>query len=168
LEKAWQKHILTEELDKKGVVMMEGKGRSTIREVLTIVFCLILVPLFLSGCMGYSSTPSTTAPSTTETPTQNPAETHVLAALAQAKSTLHTTSDGFCQYIEGDITNNTGQMIGYGSISFNLFDKEGRQIGSTLDNCVNLKAGTIWHFKALIFENNWTRYQCSDFTGWYQ
>ncbi len=77
-----------------------------------------------------------------------------------------TTSDydGFALYIEGVIKNNTDKDMSYVQVTFNLYDAEGNQIGTALDNINNLKAGGTWKFKAMGIENA-TSYELAEITG---
>lgn len=58
-------------------------------------------------------------------------------------------SDGFAFYIEGGIRNNTNKQYSYVQVSFNLYDKNGVQIGTALANVNNLEPNGVWKFKAI-------------------
>lgn len=81
-------------------------------------------------------------------------------------SDLATEEDSFSYYITGTVTNNTDEEKSYVQIIFNLYDSEGNQIGTAMDNINNLKAGGTWKFKALALESeNIASYEVSEVTG---
>jgi hypothetical protein len=55
--------------------------------------------------------------------------------------------------ISGIVENRTGRRVSYAQISFNLFDREGNQVGTAFDNIRNLEAGARWKFTAHSFED---------------
>lgn len=63
-------------------------------------------------------------------------------------------------FIVGEVLNLSGQALGYVSITCALFDGQGRQIGSTLTNMNNLRSGDTWRFRAVVTEDDATRYRC--------
>ena len=58
-------------------------------------------------------------------------------------------TDSAATYIKGVIKNNSGKDISYVQITYNLFDKDGNQIGTSLDNINNLAKDGTWKFKAI-------------------
>lgn len=70
--------------------------------------------------------------------------------------------DDFSKYICGTIQNNTDKKYSYVQVTFNLYDAEGNQIGTALDNINNLEAGGTWKFKAVSFESDFASYKLSD------
>lgn len=65
----------------------------------------------------------------------------------------------------GILKNTTGREYGYVQIQFNLYDKEGIQVGSTLANINNLEPHGTWKFEAGILEENVTTFKVKDITG---
>ena len=59
------------------------------------------------------------------------------------------TEDAFAVYYEGVVVNNKDRDLSYAQITFTLYDADGNQIGTALDNINNLKAGGTWKFKAM-------------------
>lgn len=57
--------------------------------------------------------------------------------------------DAFSLYLTGVVKNNTDREKAYAQITFNLFDAEGNQIGTAMDNINNLAPGGTWKFKAM-------------------
>lgn len=58
-------------------------------------------------------------------------------------------SDGFSFYIEGKIKNNTNKTYSYAQVTFNLYDKDGVQLGTAMANINNFEANGTWKFKAI-------------------
>lgn len=56
--------------------------------------------------------------------------------------------DSFSYNIEGSVKNNTDKNYTYVSITFNLYDADGAQIGTAFDSINNLEANGTWKFKA--------------------
>jgi len=71
-------------------------------------------------------------------------------------------------YIEGSIKNNTEKEYSYVQITFNLYDAEGAQIGTAIDNINNLEPNGIWKFKAigLAPAGNVASYKMVEISGW--
>ena len=153
---------------------MKGrKERSTTESVLAIVLCLIIAPFF-PGCVGYlPTTPVSPAPVSPApvSPAPDPnvlIDQHLASAVKQIAASMHGTNDGYCNYIEGNVTNNTGSTISYAEIDFNIFNADMQQIGSEMDNCLNLEPGTTWHFKVFVSEDGFKKFRLSDLVGWNQ
>lgn len=64
------------------------------------------------------------------------------------------TRDSYSLYIEGTLKNNTNKEASYVQVSYNLFDKNGNQIGTALANTNNLAPGGTWKFKAMAMIDN--------------
>lgn len=60
----------------------------------------------------------------------------------------YVTDDGLFQNIEGVIRNNSGAQLSYASVSFNLYDANGNQIGNTSDIIWDWGSGNTWKFSA--------------------
>jgi hypothetical protein len=67
--------------------------------------------------------------------------------------------------IAGTVKNNGSKTYGYVQVSINLYDSSGSQVGSTLANVNNLEPGKSWAFDAPILEENATKFQVMDVTG---
>lgn len=61
--------------------------------------------------------------------------------------------DSFSLYITGKVKNKKGRELSYAQIIFNLYDKDGAQIGTAVDNINNVKEDGVWKFKAIALEN---------------
>ncbi|MFF2093930.1 FxLYD domain-containing protein [Paenibacillus sp. NPDC058174] len=75
-------------------------------------------------------------------------------------------TDSFAGYIVGTVKNNTKKEYSYVQIQINLYDADGNQVGSALDNTNNLEAGGTWKFKAIALGDDIDSYKIKDVTGW--
>lgn len=76
---------------------------------------------------------------------------------------------GISYTIEGTIKNNTDKQYSYVQVTFNLYDANGAQIGTALDNINNLEANGLWKFKALGSLGDGksvASYKVMEITGW--
>lgn len=69
-------------------------------------------------------------------------------------------------YIVGKIRNNDDKEYKYVQVSFNLYDKEGNQVGTAMANTTNLEAKGTWKFRALVIEKDTVRFELKDITGY--
>ena len=129
-----------------------GKKQGGIGKVILILFVLIVI--IAAAGSGTSSNKGTTG----ETKVQ---ETFTL--------TEHKGyADTYAYYIEGTIVNNTDKEYSYVQVEFNLYDADGAQIGTSLDNINNLEANGTWKFKAIgafADEKSVASYKLIDITG---
>ena len=117
---------------------------------LTALLIAILVATILTGC----------DMSTTETANQ---EKFTLVEVSNAYY------DGYvAYYIEGTIKNNTEKSYSYVQVTFNLYDKDGVQLGTALANINNLEANGTWKFKAIGTGegSQVASYKLVEITGW--
>lgn len=77
-------------------------------------------------------------------------------------------TDAFAMYITGVVRNNSGKDCSYAQITYNLYDKDGNQVGTAMDNINNLEKDGTWKFKALAFAENGdiASYKLAEITGW--
>ena len=69
--------------------------------------------------------------------------------------------------IEGKIKNNTDYAYDYVEVSFNLYDKNGNQIGTAYDSITNLDAKGTWKYKAVGgTDEKVSSYKLVEITGW--
>lgn len=92
-----------------------------------------------------SAAQDTTVPAPTATP--KPEKYEVVGDIA-------FEDDGLACYLSGTLKNNSGKECSYIQISFNLYDAEGNQIGTAMDNLNNLADGGTWKFKAMGVDAN--------------
>lgn len=83
-----------------------------------------------------------TANATTQTTSETPKEKYYI------DGDVTEEKDSFALYLTGVLVNNSDREASYVQIIFNLYDKDGNQIGTAIDNINNLKAGGTWKFKA--------------------
>ena len=58
-------------------------------------------------------------------------------------------TDSMATYLKGIVKNNSGKDCTYVQVMFNLYDKDGNQIGTALANVNNLEKDGTWKFKAM-------------------
>ena len=77
------------------------------------------------------------------------------------------TTDGFSTYIEGTIKNNTDKSYSYAQVTFNLYDADGAQLGTAVDNINNLEPNGTWKYKAIgLVTEKVASYKFVEITGW--
>lgn len=103
--------------------------------------------------------PAASTQSKTE-PAQEPAKKSNLEVIESS-----IQKDGYISYIVGSVKNNSSKQYSYVQVEINLYDNSGAQVGSTLANANNLEPGAIWKFKAVVTEENATKYKIKDITG---
>jgi len=84
------------------------------------------------------------------------------------KEKLSKDDFGFVS-ISGQLTNQSGSDVSYLQIEYNLYDKDGAQIGTAIDNTTNLGDGKTWKFKASSLDNvadEVDSFEVADVTGW--
>ena len=77
------------------------------------------------------------------------------------------TGDDYTTTISGTFTNLTDSQLGYVSVSYNLFDADGNQIGAAYANTSNLDADGTWKFEAvgMYDQAKVASYKLADVTG---
>lgn len=68
--------------------------------------------------------------------------------------------------ISGTVKNKSQNEYGYAQIEFNLYDKDGNQIGSSMDNINNLEPNGSWKFNAIIMEEGVKDVKFKGITGY--
>lgn len=70
-------------------------------------------------------------------------------------------------YITGEIKNNTNKKYSYVGVSFILYDGDGAQIGTAVDNIFDLEPNGTWKFKATTLEyDKVSNFKLYDITSW--
>lgn len=78
-----------------------------------------------------------------------------------------TTDVAGTTYIEGEIKNNTDKSYSYVQVTFNLYDDNGAQLGTAVDNINNLEPNATWKYKALgLVTEKVSSYKLVEITGW--
>ena len=77
-------------------------------------------------------------------------------------------TDQFATYLKGVIKNNSGKDCTYVQVTFNLYDSDGNQIGTALDNINNLEKDGTWKFKAMGIDvdGEVASYKLAEITGY--
>jgi len=72
------------------------------------------------------------------------------------------------RYISGIVRNNSDHSYGYVQITVPLYDADGNQVGSALDNINDLNPGGTWKFKAIVLEEGKLTFRQSEIevSGW--
>lgn len=76
-----------------------------------------------------------------------------------------TKNDEYTRYVVGKVKNTGSSSISYAQIVFSLFDAEGNQVGTAMDNINNLGAGSTWSFSAVVIEDSAAKVNFSELTG---
>ena len=76
---------------------------------------------------------------------------------------------GYTANVKGKLKNTSGKEFLYISVTFAIYDKDGNQIETAIDNMNYLQSGSTWSFDAQMF--TWTDvepYSCKlvDVTAW--
>ena len=134
------------------VVAVAGSGGSNTQEP-------------VSGTVGGDSAQTETE---TKTDTAEPAKTEKAPDLELVDNAVTEEKDDFSLYLVGTVRNNRAKDYSYAQITFNLFDADGNQIGTAMDNINNLKSGGTWKFKAISMESPdaVASYELAEITGW--
>lgn len=78
-----------------------------------------------------------------------------------------TTDSIGSTYIEGTIKNNTDKTYSYVQVTFNLYDADGAQLGTAVDNINNLEPNGTWKYKAIgLVTEKVASYKFVEITGW--
>ena len=96
------------------------------------------------------------------TPTSStPQEKFSLISEEKITDALGTT------YIQGEIKNNTDKNYSYVQVTFNLYDSNGAQLGTAVDNINNLEPNSVWRYKAIgLVTEKVDSYKLVEITGW--
>lgn len=74
--------------------------------------------------------------------------------------------DNYFYYIKGKVKNCKGRDLSYAQISFNLYDKDGAQIGTAFDNISGIKEDGVWKFEAMILEDDVDSWEFDSIDSW--
>lgn len=142
------------EVSSKGVCTKCGKDQRSFFVKHKIISFLLVVFILgaVAGMTGENNS----------TPTSNQ-EQEKFTLVSEEK-----TTDGFgTTYIQGEIKNNTAKTYSYVQVTFNLYDANGAQIGTAMDNINNLESNGTWKYKALGYvTENVASYKFVEITGW--
>lgn len=132
-----------------------------------LVVVLLVAALYVLGSMsGDGTTGGTTGgyvsdePSVTNERTTTSSEPDL-----ELLSSDSETDELGTRYVTGRVRNNTSRTCNYVQVSVNLYNSEGTQVGSTLDNVTNLEPGGVWEFKAVIANEDATGFKVAEVSG---
>jgi len=95
------------------------------------------------------------------TPTNSEQEKFTLISDTKTVDSIGTT------WIEGEIKNNTDKTYSYVEVTFNLYDSNGAQLGTAIDNINNLEPNATWKYKAMgLVTEKVATYKLVEITGW--
>lgn len=95
------------------------------------------------------------------TPTSSEQEKFTLLSDTKVVDSIGTT------YIEGEIKNNTDKIYSYVEVTFNLYDANGAQLGTAMDNINNLEPNATWKYKAIgLTTEEVATYKLVEISGW--
>lgn len=164
------KHCLSEIEDNATVCPNCRKSQRTPTWVIVLIVvfvCIIFIPIMV-GVLASDETSTTSSDETTKS------EEGTKTTVKQEKFTLEDGHTGSADeynvgyYIEGYIQNNTNRKYSYVQVTFNLYDSEGNQLGTAIDNINNLEANGRWKFKAIALSEagNIASYKLEKITGY--
>ncbi len=113
--------------------------------ILTILGIIFISRLGSNSNNNNSFNPSTQATSASNTDNENPLEV--------INWKWGQNEYGSAEII-GTVKNNSGKEISYAQVEFNLYDKQGAQVGSAMDNIDNIEPYGTWKFKALVTDDS--------------
>ena len=73
----------------------------------------------------------------------------------------------FLRYATGSIENSSGKKFSYLAVKLDLFDKNGKVIGSVLDGIENLGPGQTWNFETGISSGEAVTAKVGEIKGWF-
>ena len=76
---------------------------------------------------------------------------------------------GYSAEIKGKLKNTSMRDYDYVSVEFSVYDKNGNNLGTALDNINNLRVGDTWNFSANLFSfpsSKPTRFELIEVTMW--
>lgn len=76
-----------------------------------------------------------------------------------------TDNDGNWQYVVGIVRNNTDHAYDYAQVSINVYNHNGVQVGSVMDNINNLEPHGLWNFKAIVTEKDAASFKITKVSG---
>lgn len=152
------KFCMTEIDDKAKVCPQCGRKQpSKAKKIVLIVLlalCAIIVIAAIAGGSGDNGKPSGAA-GTVET--QSPENTDPVAKLSYNKlETATDPTEGRTNYgsqcINGAIKNTSGKQLSYVCVTFALYDQDGNQIGTAIDNINDLTPDSTWKYSAMTLD----------------
>ena len=134
------------------------------KQVLKVALGVIIgFVVLMVGCAALFSTGVDT---TTEMETETKIENNSPEAKYEFVEEPKMVKKDYGTYIVGTIKNNSGMEKGYMEVTFTLYDTNGNNIGTALDNTNNLKDGGTWKFEAMVLEDDVASFELNEITGY--
>ena len=135
------------------VGVLRGKKGGRGFSIAAVIVNVLAIAIVLGTQSAYSSAidEATKGTISTEDGSSAAASTSAESATADKYSVAdeQMTGDDYTTTISGTFTNLTDSQLGYVSVSYNLFDADGNQLGTAYANTSNLDAGGTWKFEAV-------------------
>ena len=134
------------------------------KQVLKVALGVIIgFVVLMVGCAALFSTGVDTA---TEMGTETKVENNSPEAKYEFVEEPKMVEKDYGTYIVGTIKNNSGMEKGYMEVTFTLYDTNGNNIGTALDNTNNLKDNGTWKFEAMVLEDDVASFELNEVTGY--
>ena len=153
------------------VGVLRGKKGGRGFSIAAVIVNVLAIAIVLGTQSAYSSAidEATKGTISTEDGSSAAASTSAESATADKYSVAdeQMTGDDYTTTISGTFTNLTDSQLGYVSVSYNLFDADGNQLGTAYANTSNLDAGGTWKFEAvgMYDQAKVASYKLADVTG---
>lgn len=153
------------------VGVLRGKKGGRGFSIAAVIVNVLAIAIVLGTQSAYSSAidEATKGTISTEDGSSAAASTSAESATADKYSVAdeQMTGDDYTTTISGTFTNLTDSQLGYVSVSYNLFDADGNQLGTAYANTSNLDAGGTWKFEAvgMYDQAKIASYKLADVTG---
>lgn len=129
---------------------------------------IAIVIIVIIGIIGGSGSDNTTATDSESTETTKVETSKPKKEKFEIVGDVEQETDQFATYLKGVIKNNSGKDCTYVQVTFNLYDSDGNQIGTALDNINNLEKDGTWKFKAMGIDvdGEVASYKLAEITGY--
>lgn len=126
-----------------------GCGAKNKKPIYKRAWFIVIVLLILVGAINAAGGGNSTTPNSGTNENGQVENSTAKKEKFELVGEVETETDQFATYLKGIIKNNSGKDCSYVQVTFNLYDAEGNQIGTALDNINNLEADGTWKFKAM-------------------
>lgn len=151
--------------DVRDKVVPAKKKKNPIVVILSVILIVFGVMILMSGIGGMLSTSDSSDGNVADNDSQNVSSSSQEAGNNESDAVIvdkFEIMDDFTTvrdevgllYITGSVKNLKGRDLSYAQITFNLYDADGAQIGTALDNINDLEEDGLWKFKALVFDDS--------------
>lgn len=145
----------------KSAKMCPKCGRKLQHNTLRIILGILIIIIGIGAIAGGGENSVPTSTSNNSTSNNSTKEKFTLVSDERTTDSLGTT------YIKGEIKNNTDKSYSYVQVTFNLYDADGAQLGTAVDNINNLEPNATWKYKALgLITEKVSSYKLVEITGW--